>query len=74
MSPILIIEISTMPFQVLLLEAGIEQPDVTLVPGLATTLLGSNIDWSYATEPNGKSCLARPGQSCGWPRLAYIHL
>ncbi|XP_022837266.1 glucose dehydrogenase [FAD, quinone]-like [Spodoptera litura] len=55
-------------WKVLLLEAGIEQPDVTLVPGLATTLLGSNIDWSYATEPNGKSCLARRGQSCGWPR------
>ncbi|XP_030028527.2 glucose dehydrogenase [FAD, quinone]-like [Manduca sexta] len=55
-------------WKVLLLEAGPEQPDVTLVPALSETLLGSNIDWGYKTEPNGKSCLARPGQQCDWPR------
>ncbi|XP_049881172.1 glucose dehydrogenase [FAD, quinone]-like [Pectinophora gossypiella] len=55
-------------WKVLLLEAGPEQPDVTLVPGLSTALIGSNIDWKYSTEPNGRSCLARPGQRCDWPR------
>ncbi|KAI5642239.1 GMC oxidoreductase domain-containing protein [Phthorimaea operculella] len=55
-------------WKVLLLEAGPEQPDVTWVPAFSTALLGSNIDWNYQTEPNGKSCLARPGQRCTWPR------
>nr|XP_026483601.1 glucose dehydrogenase [FAD, quinone]-like [Vanessa tameamea] len=55
-------------WKVLLLEAGPEQPDVTLVPGLSTALIGSNIDWAYTTEPNGKSCLAHPGGRCPWPR------
>ncbi|CAH2098032.1 unnamed protein product [Euphydryas editha] len=55
-------------WKVLLLEAGPEQPDVTLVPGLSTALLGSNIDWAYTTEPNGKSCLAHPEGRCPWPR------
>ncbi|XP_045455134.1 glucose dehydrogenase [FAD, quinone]-like [Melitaea cinxia] len=55
-------------WKVLLLEAGPEQPDVTFVPGLSTALLGSNIDWAYTTEPNGKSCLAHPGGRCSWPR------
>ncbi|XP_034826640.1 glucose dehydrogenase [FAD, quinone]-like [Maniola hyperantus] len=55
-------------WKVLLLEAGPEEPDVTLVPGLSTAVLGSNIDWRYSTEPNGKSCLAHPGGRCAWPR------
>ncbi|CAH2237985.1 jg7839 [Pararge aegeria aegeria] len=59
-------------WKVLLLEAGPEEPDVTLVPGLSTALLGSNIDWQYSTEPNGKSCLAHPGGRCAWPRRRYV--
>ncbi|XP_023946548.2 glucose dehydrogenase [FAD, quinone]-like [Bicyclus anynana] len=55
-------------WKVLLLEAGPEEPDVTLVPGLSSALLGSNIDWQYRTQPNGRSCLAHPGGSCPWPR------
>ncbi|CAH2058454.1 unnamed protein product, partial [Iphiclides podalirius] len=54
-------------WKVLLLEAGPEAPDVTLVPGLSTALLGSNIDWGYSTEPDGKSCLAFGGR-CSWAR------
>ncbi|XP_052740828.1 glucose dehydrogenase [FAD, quinone]-like [Bicyclus anynana] len=54
--------------QVLLLEAGPEEPDVTKVPGFFTVLAGSNIDWKYVSEPNGKSCLAFDGSRCGWPR------
>ncbi|XP_004933524.1 glucose dehydrogenase [FAD, quinone] [Bombyx mori] len=55
-------------WKVLLLEAGDEQPLVTTVPSLAISLLQSSVDWAYQTEPNGKSCLARPGQRCSWPR------
>ncbi|XP_013164257.1 PREDICTED: glucose dehydrogenase [FAD, quinone]-like [Papilio xuthus] len=55
-------------WKVLLLEAGPEQPDVSLVPGLSTVLLGSNVDWAYTTEPDGKSCLASRGGRCAWPR------
>ncbi|XP_045455182.1 glucose dehydrogenase [FAD, quinone]-like [Melitaea cinxia] len=51
-------------WKVLLLEAGPEQPDVTLVPGLSSVLATSNIAWSYTAEPNGKSCLAYPGGRC----------
>ncbi|XP_052743180.1 glucose dehydrogenase [FAD, quinone]-like [Bicyclus anynana] len=54
-------------WKVLLLEAGPEEPDITSVPGLTGSLHGSNIDWQYTTEPNGKSCLASGGR-CGWPR------
>ncbi|XP_032522067.2 glucose dehydrogenase [FAD, quinone]-like [Danaus plexippus] len=55
-------------WKVLLLEAGGRQPDVTLSPALSTALLGSNIDWNYSTEPNGKSCLAHRNQRCPMPR------
>uniref|UniRef100_A0A2A4J1P5 Glucose-methanol-choline oxidoreductase N-terminal domain-containing protein n=1 Tax=Heliothis virescens TaxID=7102 RepID=A0A2A4J1P5_HELVI len=53
---------------VLVLEAGMEQPDVSLVPGLYSTMQGSNVDWGYTTMPDGRSCLERPGQACSWPR------
>ncbi|CAK1589874.1 unnamed protein product [Parnassius mnemosyne] len=55
-------------WKVLLLEAGPEQPDITMVPGLSTALLGSNIDWAYSTEPDGRSCLAAREGRCTWPR------
>lgn len=59
-------------WKVLVLEAGTEQPDVSLVPGLATAMLGSSVDWGYTTMPDGRSCLARPGQACSWPRCCHI--
>uniref|UniRef100_A0A2A4J326 Uncharacterized protein n=2 Tax=Heliothis virescens TaxID=7102 RepID=A0A2A4J326_HELVI len=55
-------------WKVLVLEAGMEQPDVSLVPGLYSTMQGSNVDWGYTTMPDGRSCLERPGQACSWPR------
>ncbi|XP_069356076.1 glucose dehydrogenase [FAD, quinone]-like [Maniola hyperantus] len=55
-------------WKVLLLEAGPEEPDITRVPSLISAVSGSNIDWQYTTEPNGKSCLALPGGRCTWPR------
>ncbi|XP_041972075.1 glucose dehydrogenase [FAD, quinone]-like [Aricia agestis] len=54
-------------WKVLLLEAGGEQPEVTLAPGLPPPLIGSNIDWNFRTQPNGRSCLALPGGQCKWP-------
>ncbi|CAH0714786.1 unnamed protein product, partial [Brenthis ino] len=55
-------------WKVAVLERGGYQPDVTLPPGVSTSLLGSSIDWRYTTEPDGKSCLAHPGGRCPWPR------
>ncbi|XP_049877292.1 glucose dehydrogenase [FAD, quinone]-like [Pectinophora gossypiella] len=55
-------------WKVLLLEAGPEQPDITLVPGLTETLLGSNVDWGYTTQPDPRNCLSRPNSVCPWSR------
>ncbi|XP_049881270.1 glucose dehydrogenase [FAD, quinone]-like [Pectinophora gossypiella] len=55
-------------WKVLLLEAGPEQPEVTLIPSVYFALQGSNVDWGYTTEPDNKSCIARPGGRCTWPR------
>ncbi|CAH4029669.1 unnamed protein product [Pieris brassicae] len=54
-------------WRVLLLEAGGEEPIVTIIPGLTSALIGSSSDWQFTTEPNGKSCLANNGR-CLWPR------
>ncbi|XP_041973392.1 glucose dehydrogenase [FAD, quinone]-like [Aricia agestis] len=51
---------------VLLLEAGPEQPEVTLPPGLNPPLQSSNVDWNFKTQPNGKSCLSHPDGTCSW--------
>ncbi|XP_073960791.1 glucose dehydrogenase [FAD, quinone]-like [Choristoneura fumiferana] len=55
-------------WKVLLLEAGPEEPDVTLVPALSVTLLNSNVDWQYKTMPSHDTCLAYQDQRCQWPR------
>lgn len=54
--------------QVLLLEAGSEEPDITSVPALAPALARSNIDWMYRTQPEELSCRAQRGQTCAWIR------
>lgn len=54
--------------QVLLLEAGIEEPEFSSVPGLAPLQLNSKIDWNYTTQPDEHSCRARPGGMCNWAR------
>lgn len=54
--------------QVLLLEAGPEEPDVTMVPAFAPTLGRSNIDWNYRTQPEKLTCRAQRGQTCAWLR------
>ena len=55
-------------FQVLLLEAGIEEPEVANIPAFATSLYRSNIDWTYHTQPDQSTCLARRNKECAIPR------
>lgn len=52
----------------LLLEAGIEQPDVSDVPSFAPMLRQSSIDWQFRTMPQPQACTARPEGRCVWPR------
>ncbi|XP_076653430.1 glucose dehydrogenase [FAD, quinone] [Halictus rubicundus] len=59
-------EIST--WKVLLLEAGIEEPEVADVPAFASMLQASNIDWMYRTQPEAHSCRSRRGGGCAWAR------
>ncbi|XP_023937305.2 glucose dehydrogenase [FAD, quinone]-like [Bicyclus anynana] len=53
-------------WKVLLIEAGPEEPDVTMVPSMATALKGSNIDWNFRTQPEKLTCRSARGQSCSW--------
>ncbi|XP_060865669.1 glucose dehydrogenase [FAD, quinone]-like isoform X2 [Metopolophium dirhodum] len=55
-------------WKVLLLEAGIEEPEFSSVPGLAPLQLGSKIDWNYTTQPDEHMCRSRPGGMCDWAR------
>ncbi|XP_033215479.1 glucose dehydrogenase [FAD, quinone]-like [Belonocnema kinseyi] len=53
-------------WNVLLLEAGREEPEATDVPGLVVALEGTDIDWKYRTEPDIFGCLKNQG--CVYPR------
>ncbi|KAH0558241.1 hypothetical protein KQX54_015127 [Cotesia glomerata] len=55
-------------WKILLLEAGIEEPEVTGVPAFAPILTSTNIDWQYQTQPDKFSCRSRTGQVCAWAR------
>ncbi|KAK7874210.1 hypothetical protein R5R35_006253 [Gryllus longicercus] len=55
-------------WRVLLLEAGIEEPQAAAVPAFAPLLQRSNVDWNYRTMPQPHACLARPMGGCGWAR------
>ena len=62
-------------FQVLLLEAGIEEPEVANIPAFETLLYGSNIDWTYHTQPELYACRARKNKECATPRgKVCIHI
>ena len=56
--------------QVLLIEAGPEEPEITSVPALAPVLGRSSIDWNYRTQPEEMTCRAQRGQTCAW--LRYV--
>ncbi|XP_047116276.1 glucose dehydrogenase [FAD, quinone]-like [Schistocerca piceifrons] len=52
----------------LLLEAGGDPPPTTDVPALFPALAKTEVDWSYLTEADGRSCLALADSRCAWPR------
>ncbi|KAK4312726.1 hypothetical protein Pmani_015877 [Petrolisthes manimaculis] len=55
-------------WQVLLLEAGGDETEISDVPALAGYLQLSKMDWRYKTEPQDSACLAMAGRRCNWPR------
>ncbi|XP_050683634.1 glucose dehydrogenase [FAD, quinone]-like isoform X2 [Leptidea sinapis] len=55
-------------WKILLIEAGPEEPDITMVPSTVKTLAGSNIDWKYSTQPDNYTCQSQKGHVCGMPR------
>ncbi|RLU15835.1 hypothetical protein DMN91_011591 [Ooceraea biroi] len=59
-------------WNVLLLEAGGDETEISDVPLLAAFLQLSQLDWQYKTEPQGTSCLAMENGRCNWPRGKVI--
>ncbi|KAM7347185.1 glucose dehydrogenase [FAD, quinone] [Cochliomyia hominivorax] len=55
-------------WNVLLLEAGGDEPLVSDIPQLYPIFQRSPWDWNYKTEPSDRYCLAMQNQQCGWPR------
>ncbi|CAH4028129.1 unnamed protein product [Pieris brassicae] len=53
---------------VLLLEAGGTPGLLTRLPGIGGGLIGSAADYSYPTQPNGRSCLSSIGRFCRFSR------
>ena len=51
----------------MLLEGGDEQPFIADVPGMASFMIGSNLDYGYLTQPENKSCGSSHNR-CYWPR------
>lgn len=46
-------------WNVLLLEAGSDETEISDIPLLAGYLQLSQLDWQYKTEPDGQSCLGK---------------
>ncbi|XP_015597076.1 glucose dehydrogenase [FAD, quinone]-like [Cephus cinctus] len=59
-------------WNVLLLEAGGDETEISDVPLLAGYLQLSQLDWKYKTEPQGDACLAMENGRCNWPRGKVI--
>lgn len=59
-------------WRVLLIEAGVDEPTGTQVPSMFLNFVGSDIDWSYRTEPEEHACLNEAGRMCSWPRGKVI--
>ncbi|XP_033213790.1 glucose dehydrogenase [FAD, quinone]-like, partial [Belonocnema kinseyi] len=53
-------------WNVLLLEAGREEPEVTDIPGFVVDIEKTDIDWNYKTQSEPSACLFEKG--CAWPR------
>ncbi|XP_014609013.1 PREDICTED: glucose dehydrogenase [FAD, quinone] [Polistes canadensis] len=59
-------------WNVLLLEAGGQETDISDVPLLAGYLQLTQLDWQYKTEAEGTYCLAMENERCNWPRGKVI--
>ncbi|XP_044260506.1 uncharacterized protein LOC123008646 [Tribolium madens] len=59
-------------WNVLLLEAGGDEMEISDVPLMAAYLQLSQIDWKYKSEPQGQACLAMKKGRCNWPRGKVI--
>ncbi|PNF38173.1 Glucose dehydrogenase [FAD, quinone] [Cryptotermes secundus] len=55
-------------FNVLLLEAGGDEPEIADVPILSIYLHRSQIDWKYRTQPQASACQAMVDKRCCWTR------
>lgn len=55
-------------WNILLLEAGGDENEISDVPSLAAYLQLTKIDWQYKTEPQTTACLGMVGRRCNWPR------
>ncbi|KAF3430486.1 hypothetical protein E2986_07082 [Frieseomelitta varia] len=55
-------------WKILLLEAGIEEPEPADVPAFVSILPGSNIDWMYRMQPEQHSCRSRKDGGCAMLR------
>ncbi|XP_067015677.2 glucose dehydrogenase [FAD, quinone]-like [Anabrus simplex] len=54
-------------WNVLLLEAGPEEPTTTQLPAFAVSALHTELDWNYTTVAQQNACLNNGGV-CRWPR------
>lgn len=54
--------------QVLLIEAGMDEPALSDIPLLYPSLQRTSVDWQYKTEPSQSSCLGFNGNQSNWPR------
>ncbi|KAK9871960.1 hypothetical protein WA026_015206 [Henosepilachna vigintioctopunctata] len=59
-------------WNVLLLEAGGDETEISDVPLMAAYLQLSQLDWKYKSEPQGQACLAMNNGRCNWPRGKVI--
>nr|CAD7202867.1 unnamed protein product [Timema douglasi] len=58
-------------WEVLLLEAGPEEPSMTEIPAYSMGAIGTAVDWQYSTQAQNTSCLSTGG-ICSWPRGKMI--
>lgn len=59
-------------WNVLLLEAGGHESELTDVPAISLYLHGSKYDWKYKTQPENSACQAMKGKRCCWTRGKVI--
>ncbi|XP_053645777.1 glucose dehydrogenase [FAD, quinone]-like isoform X2 [Cherax quadricarinatus] len=57
---------------VLLVEAGGQETSLSEVPGLASTLQLTDMDWQYRSQPSSTACLAMYDRRCNLPRGRVI--